>query len=348
MSHQESETWYVECGAHTKNGYFTRNHMMTVDKINDFRFKYSNVGVYRTAYIYNDTNQKEASLLGNFYLDLDEDLNGEDPESAFNSIRGDAVSCVSYLKFVFGIPEKQIRLYFSGNKGLHIIVPYEVFDIKPTKNLNILYRNMAEEISKNAKNNTIDLKIYDNKRLFRMINSRHQKSGLYKIELNHQEVRKCTLEEIQNLAKMPRPYKAEKNASVVAQARGQFKLLERRLEEKILKRATRSASGPSKPLDFTPPCIEHLLNNQVGEGQRNCTVAVLTSFLHQQQIAMDEARDRLEEWNYKQCSPPMEDGEIENTLNSVYNGGYSYGCSTARILSVCDKEKCPMGKGKKR
>jgi hypothetical protein len=65
-------------------------------------------------------------------------------------------------------------------------------------------------------------------------------------------------------------------------------------------------------------------------------------------MTQEEARDRLEDWNYKQCTPPMDDEEVEITLNSVYSGGYSYGCSSAKILSVCDSNNCPIGKGKEK
>lgn len=346
MSLQEDRTWCIECGAYTSNGYFTRNHIMLKEQVNDFRFKYGNMGVFSTAYIYDNSNQKEANLLGDFYLDLDTDLNGDDPESAFNLIREDALSCISYLKFVYGIPEEYISIYFSGNKGIHIIVPYQVFDIRPNKCLNVIFRSMAEEISKNTKHQTVDLKIYDNKRLFRMVNSRHQKSGLYKIRLTYEEVKSSTLAEIQTKAKMPRP-NVKTIVTSISQARSQFNMHEKKLDTKIIKRAVMISKG-LKPLEFTPPCIDYILNNKVIEGQRNCTVAVLTSFFHQQNMNMDEAKERLEQWNYEQCSPPMSDNEIEVTLNSVYNGGYSYGCSSAKILSVCDKSKCPLGKRKKR
>jgi hypothetical protein len=91
---------------------------MLRDQVNDFRFKFGNTGVYTTVYLYDNMEQKDANLIGDFYLDLDTDLHGDDPEAAFNLIREDALNAVSYLKFVFGIPETYINIYFSGNKGL--------------------------------------------------------------------------------------------------------------------------------------------------------------------------------------------------------------------------------------
>lgn len=346
MLSQDNKNWYIECGAHTKNGYFTRNHLMPIDKVNEFRFKYDNIGVYHTAYIYDNKNQKDANLLGDFYIDLDKDLSGKDPESAFDAIREDALSCISYLKFVFGVPDSYIDIYFSGNKGLHITVSYLVFDVQPNKSLNAIYKNMAKEINDTTKHKTVDTKIYDSKRLFRMINSRHQKSMLYKIRLTHEELKACSLEQVKVFAKMPRSYKKDSSICAIPQAAGQFKLYERRINEKKLKRQSRNLNN-LKPLDFTPPCVEHLLNEKVVEGQRNCTVAALASFFHQQQIDIEEAKGRLEEWNSQKCFPSMEDEEIEITLKSVYSGGYTYGCSSVREISICDKEKCPMGKRKR-
>jgi hypothetical protein len=295
--------------------------------------------------MYDSTEQKDANLIGDFYLDLDTDLHGDDPESAFNLIRDDALNVVAYMRFVFGIPEEYINIYFSGNKGLHITVPYTVFGVGPHKNLNSIYREMAQEIRSKTKHQTIDLKIYDKVRLFRMVNSKHQKSGLYKVRLTLEEVRTYTLDDIRLLARMPRE-DSRIEVKSVTKACGQFKSYEKKLDTKIVKRAAKELN--LKPLDFTPPCIDYILNNRVIEGQRNSTVAVLASFFHQQSMTQDEARDRLEDWNYKQCTPPMDDEEVEITLNSVYNGGYSYGCSSAKILSVCDSNHCPIGKGKEK
>jgi DNA primase large subunit len=157
-------------------------------------------------------------------------------------------------------------------------------------------------------------------------------------------MKSCTLEEIRNKARMPRPDN-KPTPRHIPQASSRFKEFEKKLDTKITKRAARDLN--LKPLDFTPPCIEYILNNRVLEGQRNNTVATLASFFHQQMISQDEARDRLEDWNLRQCIPQMDDEEVEITLNSVYSGGYAYGCSSAKILSICDEDNCPIGKGKK-
>ena len=76
-------------------------------------------------------------------------------------------------------------IYFSGNKGFHLALLPKLFGgIEPGTDLHIRMKEFA--LSFNISD--IDTKIYDPVRLFRMNNSVNAKSGLYKIQIEYDEI----------------------------------------------------------------------------------------------------------------------------------------------------------------
>lgn len=329
----------MECGASLPKGRFTRNHIMKAEKVNRFRFKYDNIGVYQTAYYYDSEDQKEANLIGDFYIDLDYELDVKNAEDAFDVVRQDAMNVARYLKTLMGIQPEDLYFFFSGSKGVHIIVPYQIFGVKPHKNLNSHYKMLAEDINKYTSGKTMDLKIYDNRRLFRMPNSVHQKTKLYKTYITYEELKTMKFEEIKELAKQPRVV-PKKKVSKNLKASMELNNCIEKFKMKIGRNRVRLPSDMN--LEYTPPCVKYLLENPVGKGQRNDTVAFLASFFRQTGATIEESINKLLSWNEEFCEPRLSDREIEITTNSIYSGDSKMGCSTAKTISECDQENCKL------
>lgn len=84
------------------------------------------------------------------------------------------------------------RIYFSGNKGFHVEIPVSK-DFTPTE-LKTICTNMAKDLK------TFDPKVYNTTRLFRLANTRHQETGLYKTELEPIELQQLTIAQIKQKA----------------------------------------------------------------------------------------------------------------------------------------------------
>src|SRR5690606_30426160 len=136
-----------------------------------------------------------------FYLDFDHSI---ETEEDYQKIKADVQRAIRYLTVILSIDRSQIQLYFSGNKGIHITVDADVMGLKPHLALNNVYKEIAKDISKFCENGTLDLAVYDDKRMFRMVNSINKKSGLYKIPITYEEFQRCTIREIKELARKPR------------------------------------------------------------------------------------------------------------------------------------------------
>jgi KaiC/GvpD/RAD55 family RecA-like ATPase len=87
------------------------------------------------------------------------------------------------------------RIFFSGNKGFHIEVPISQ-SFEP-KQLKTICTNIADGLT------TFDPKIYNTTRIFRLRNTINPKSGLYKIELEPDDLINLTVDEIKTKAKTP-------------------------------------------------------------------------------------------------------------------------------------------------
>lgn len=317
---------YVEGGVKRPDGQFIRHILMTESEIPEFRKKWKNTGIYITAYWYDSKDQKEANLLGDLYMDFD--------STEFEEVRADAIRTIAMFKAIFDIPQDLLKLYFSGKKGVHLLVPREIFRIEPRKDLNEIYRVIAKDIHQVLKYKTMDLKIYDRVRLFRVANSIHPDTGLHKIPLTYEELRNLSTEQIAKMAQDSREIE-HKEPHPILKAIDQY----RRYVEQWQYEQNHRLSKRQKPvtLDFLPFCIRELLHQEIPSGQRNNTCAAIAQYFFARGNTEEKAFQKLMAWNKKHCSPPLPEKEILQTVKSIYRGHYNYGCSTYFSLSgVCD------------
>lgn len=333
MSSQELSNFiHVEGGRNLPGGKFTRNEMLTIDQVHEYRKRNNNTGIYLTAYLYDSTDVKEANLYADFYLDFD-------AEDDFEKARQDALSAITYLKqkFTYNIPEGSIRIYFSGKKGIHLVVPAVVFGIQPDKHLNEYYKVMAQSVAEETKYGTLDLKIYDRRRLFRLVNSKHADTGLFKIPLTYFELVMMSVDEIKKLAEMPRAVDYTKPYEIT-RAKQEYHTNIEKWANRYGKKFDNTKKYEGKPLTFTPACIQELIDAGPQKGQRNNTAAVLTSFWKKQGCTEQRVWEYLVRWN----NESMPEWELKNTMQSVYKNDYEYGCSTLEALATCVGNKCPL------
>lgn len=345
---------YVECGADLNAKYpFTRKHFMPPHETDRFRKKYNNQGVYQTVMQYIDPvwmidhkqkriiNAKESLKYGDFYLDFDHPL---EKEEDFDKIKDDVSMALKYMKVIMSIDLDQINIYYSGHKGIHITIDPRVLGVRPHIALNQIYKEVAREINQYCKHNTLDLRVYDDKRMFRMVNSLNLKGQLYKIPLTYEEFKNLSLREIRRLATQPREIK-KPLVVFSSQANRVFEEIAKKWTEKIQKRNVYAEK--IKKLKKPPACIQAMLNKVFHEtvDERNNSGTALTSFFMQQGYSYEETLSQMMKWSQENCVPPLEQREIETIVQSVYTGQYRYGCETFHKLSgVCERDTCPLFK----
>lgn len=340
---QKEDCNLVEGGVSFDNG-FKRNIFIPVNGIDNFRMQYNNRGVYTTAYYYSNKEIDKAELYGDFYLDFDDNdlTQAYKAEEVFDRIREDALRSLAMLDALFHVSPGEVEIYFSGKKGLHLIIPAGTLGITPNAKLNEIYKLLAMDCKKYSKHNTIDTQIYDRKRLLRLPGSQHNDTNLYKIPLSYEQLLQLNFAEITLMAKeqLPIIHLPGKHNAKATRMFGE--LIKRWESSKLVRREDRGTES----LNFTPPCERYLLYNNAPQGQRNNTVAVLVSYFKQRGKNQDEIIARLGRWNDRFCFPKLPVRELESTIKSIYVGTAHYGCSTLQQLSKCNPDRCLIGKGR--
>jgi P4 family phage/plasmid primase-like protien len=93
------------------------------------------------------------------------------------------------------------RIYFSGCKGFHLYIRKEFFNCEESVRA---YRDIASGWKQSIELPTLDISIIQANRKFRLPNSRHPKTGLYKVELSLDQLTKWTINYIRAHAESPK------------------------------------------------------------------------------------------------------------------------------------------------
>lgn len=317
---------------------FSRGSYIPYPAVSIFSKNHNQYSVFSSAYRYSSTDIDKADLYGDLYLDFDD-------AGSFENVRKDALMALSYLKICYKIQEQYVRIYFSGNKGVHLIVPAEILGIEPMNLLHGVFKFIANSIKSYTPNKTIDTKIYDNKRMFRIPNTKHEKSGLYKIPITSEELRTFSEEQIRAMAVQQRDICFQKYAGTNIFAQKQF---QRMIDEySIFDKESRKDRKFKTKYNFTPPCIQKILEDGAEEGQRNITIACLAGFCKNSGKSLSESIDFISEWNGRNIKPTPE-GELQKTVKSIFLGQKQFGCSTLKTITVCNESQCKLAKKKER
>jgi len=166
-----------------------------------FPVKNPDVDHYASIFYYNDDHAKQfqakKSVSGIKDVMTDQLVFDFDSKDDLELARKDALTLVQRLREQFHIQPKNIELYFSGQKGFTVklqvsklLTPNQVAHLA----LNILGKDLK----------TLDKGLYNASRILRIPNTRHQKSGLFKIPISYSILNKSSIEQIKELALEPK------------------------------------------------------------------------------------------------------------------------------------------------
>jgi len=127
------------------------------------------------------------------------------PELALADAR---VLVLQVLRKDHGVGPRTVGVYFSGAKGLSVEIPAASFGLRafgPFRTTSALAaKQHAAAVALARYLPTTDWSLYSRGRLWRVPNTLHSKTGLYKIPLTPKELELLTIDEIRGLAHKPR------------------------------------------------------------------------------------------------------------------------------------------------
>lgn len=125
------------------------------------------------------------------------DVDRPDPAEALDATR----TILYRLRARYELPLEAARVYFSGAKGFHVMLPSVLFGAEPGPALHRVFAAMAATLLHGIH---YDAGIYDRTRLWRCPNTVNSKSGLHKVPLTPAEVLHLDIGGIQAVAGRPR------------------------------------------------------------------------------------------------------------------------------------------------
>ena len=169
-----------------------------------------------------------------------------DVENDINEALTQARRLAAWLVDTFKLDPDDLMIFYSGSKGFHVLIASSIWDGKPAENFHEYARRFAERLATDA-GVKIDSGIYARVNLLRAPNSRHKKTGRFKVELTYDELMKLKPEAIFAIAAEPRegwiPDTPEQNTEAALLWSQTVQAVEREKREQAEKR---SAPGTAK------------------------------------------------------------------------------------------------------
>jgi hypothetical protein len=320
---------FVEMGVKLANR-FVRNLFYPQGDVYKFRRQYGNVDVYQTIWHYEEP-EPDSRYIGDFYLDID----NHDLKEA----QADAIEATEYLEEI-GVTACHINVFFTGSKGFNVTVPWQLYLDYYEPELNRIWRLIAKDIYDRHQIDSIDLKVYDKRRLIRLANSIHSSTGLYKIPLTLDELYNYSILRIEEMAECKRVLYKTSGPVLIPKLREFFEDT-RQIIAKRAERYPQTKQFPVRPFPGSDlPCIKCLLAG-VEEGMRNGAAFTLTCYFKNKGDCEKNVVERLSSWNETNL-PPLEPSEIFSIVKSVFENEYKIGCSSPILEEFCEEEQCPI------
>ena len=241
-----------------------------------------------------------------------------------------------------GIEENDIRIFFSGNKGFHVEVPYQLLDFPvwiPAGELLTTYRGLTDAIAPGT-----DRMIYVLTSIYRIEYSEH-KSGLYKIPITLDTLREHTFEEVRELAATRPEIPAFTYPSITEPEKPQATPSATQPETQVKYRPSHSIdSGPSDaaPGNRVIPqryvCGMHMEEADIAEGDRHRTLFALSTIYRHRGFDHDQTLQLLRLKN----AGEKDDKELVRIARDTYVKKYRPPrCDHELLKKFCDA-RCSM------
>lgn len=294
-----------------------------------------------------ERESNEELFIAPLYFDFDYK---EDPDVA----RLEVIKVCNFLTDELNIDSLAVRVYFSGSKGFHVIVNEKVFGIEPSNYIHKVFKYITSflvlklgsgPINYKTKLKTLDTSVYTVKRMLRIPNTKHADTGLFKVELSHDELASLNIDQIRQLAIVQR---GSLYTDAQLNAANRFTKDAADFYEKHLKdyedMSTYTKEASDAEFVFNkkafPVCVASVFNKRWNPENRNNATMQLAAYCKTASYTYEEACDAILQW-VTRFSAGDTAYEVEkrllNTKNVVYtiynsDNQYKFGCAFIRSL----------------
>lgn len=258
--------------------------------------------------------------------------------------RTDVVRIINYFKDRFEMTPADMRVYFSGSKGFHVLINPIVLGIKPDKNLHRIFKYIMNFLENQLSLQSLDSGVYGKGRQLRLVNSMHSKSGKIKVELTHEELMSDLRYVITNYALAPRdelyPPDTEYELNTAAHEWYTRHIEEWAAAERLQSDRVTLKDEVLSQMEGLPICVQFMLERGIlKNGDRNKATMALASYYKDIGTPIGETTETLKDWAKKIPKSMTSSGPSEvqastiSCVKTVYEDDrYHFGCAFIRSL----------------
>lgn len=194
---------------------------------------------------------------GNLILDFD---NKENPEKALQDMR----ALIDHLAEIYNLDPYSIKIFCSGSKGFHAVIPAESFGAQGGDcYLPLIYKKMVCRWKESLELQTIDISMFCMKRgkMFRIANIRRE-NGRYKVPLTLDEIQSMTIAELWALSDSPREVEPVDADTACEDLTGLFQEYKAEVYGEVAEQRDKAPADPEAMLRLegvVAPCISYIL-----------------------------------------------------------------------------------------
>ena len=323
---------YAELAALLPNGKMVRDHYVHKDdsrRSSAWRRRFHNTNVFSSIGMLREpSNRSECVFPLYFDIDCPADL---------EAARGSTITLCEMLMDRIRLPQDCLNIAFSGSKGFHVVVAPEVFQGFYSPHTLGLYKEMACR-ARDAGVCHLDASVYTARRLWRLVNSKHGKSGLHKSPLRYEELRDISIDGIMRLAEGPRLDDTFARHQVCEEVAQWYK--------RAIAVAAKFETHPRRAtthLKFKrgwrmPPCVKAIEAATLPDGVRHHAYLSLARAYRRIGMHPDEIRERLEALNSR--NPIRDSDYIGRTIEwACAHPGFP-GCNDESLRRYCHPDNC--------
>ena len=232
-----------------------------------------------------------------------------------------------------GVERSHIRIWFSGGKGFHVVIPPGYGDMAhPLPDLPQTMKTFCTSIFPET-----DPAIYTLTSLIRLEWSWHYR-GRYKVPITYEEVGSLSYEEIETLSESDDVQtRLNIEGDDYERCTEPVPVIVQRSEEvRKVARKERRYNQTSLPRYFS--CGTKMFREGPVKGRRRPTMQRMVRIYRRRNMSADEARALLSEYiSHSDLSIEEQRKNVESTLKSAYEGGHGpYSCHDSIMAHYCD------------
>ena len=335
---------WVDFAARYQKGF--RNHIVSIDEVPQLVASFERYGCYATYFCYSDEVFSYLSTQGAAGTPSIAGFEGK-VWAPFLPIDLDhpeltpAIEAARLLRDLFderwSLDRGAYQVFFSGSKGFHIMLDSRVFGrVAPSQHLPMIFdairRHLAHELPEWLRD-TVDLTIRDRVRLLRLPNTVHEKSGLYKVLIEPNDLDNLTANDIREYARQWRPLELTDETGLVARIEVAANTAGRELFQRVRSQVRRytgkkfayrfNRPGDIDCVQFACAGLEQIWQSHIAKGQRNNCAIRLASEFRLLGLTQEETESKLLDWN-RRNEIGLPDDEIRSVTHSAYQHRFPY------------------------